>query len=671
MISPGELGTMRRAVILGFLLFVGLVAPLICAAAADIPAWLAEAALVKVADHPPETEAVYLLDERVVTVRPDGTFRANCRVALRILRPGGIDQARQLAVASGFDTKILSMKGWGVTEGRKTAKVTDKDVLETGLAPDTLYTDICIKILNVPGVGVGSLVGFEWEEERKPLSFEDIHTFQGAFPSEHSRYSVAVPVGWSVDPYWVNWEPVEAQPRTISGAPQSFTWDIIAIPAIEDEPMRPELRAVAGRLMVRFKSPQPDGRCFSGWADIGAWYEGLSKECRTPSPAVMEKARALVEGAADPFARLRALAEFVQKSIRYVAIEIGIGGFKPHGAPNVLVNLYGDCKDKTTLLAALLQAVGVDSYYLIVHSGRGSVDLGSPPSLYSFNHVILAIRLPDDVSDEGLPAVVRHPRLGRLLVFDPTFPYTALGRLPFYLQGNTALLVAEGSGELLALPHPAPEGNLLERRGRFVLDANGTLQGEIEETRGGALADAARAMLLNSTDLERRKYFETFLANFFAGFSIQSDEIDGLHENARNLVFHYRFSVPNFAKKAGGMTIVRPRIVGDKRERLETNDDRPRRYPVDFDFVSEQRDEFTIELAEDYEVEGLPPEAKIDAGFAVYTSSTERRDRTLVYKREYRLLQPALPAARYDEAVRFYRAMDADQRQSVLLKTGR
>jgi hypothetical protein len=571
-------------------------------------------------------------------------------------------------VASGFDTRILSMKGWGVTEGRKTAKVTVKDVIETGLAPDTLYTDISIKILNVPGVEVGSLVGFEWEEERKPVSLEDIHTFQGPFPSERSRYSVALPAGWSADAYWVNWPPVEARTGAIVGAAKSMTWDLAAIPGIEEEALMPAMRALAGRLVVRFKAPSPDSRCFSGWSDIGAWYEALSKECRTPGPGVAEKARVLAEGAPDALSRLRAMAEFAQKKVRYVAIEIGIGGFKPHAAGSVLANLYGDCKDKATLLAALLQASGVDSHYLIVNSERGSVDPASPPSLYSFNHVILAIRLPDDVPDADLPAAVRHPRLGRLLIFDPTSPYTPLGRLPYYLQGNTALLVAEGSGELVTLPLPAPEANLLGRRGRFVLEADGRLRGEIEETRRGTLADAGRSALLGSTDLERRKHFETFLANFFAGFSIESDEAVDLHDNARDLILRYRFSVPNFAKTAGGMTIVRPRVVGDKRERLETNDDRPRRYAIAFDGVSEQRDEFTIELAEGLQIEGLPPAADIDAGFAVYKSRTEQRDRTLVYRREYRLLQPVLPASRYADAVRFFRAMDADQRQSVLLK---
>jgi len=657
---------MRRALRLGIILC--LATPFVHPGAADIPAWLAETALVQITDHPPETEAVYLLDERVVTVRDTGMVRAACRVALRILRPSGVDRARRLVVAGGFDTRILSMSGWGVTEGRKTVKVTVKDVIETGLAPDTLFTDVRIMILNVPGVEVGSLIGFEWEEERKLPSLEDVHAFQGPFPSERSRYSLSLPEGWTADAYWVHWPPVEPRTWTAAAADGTVSWELTAVPAIVDEPLRPNSRAVAGRLVVRFLSPQPDGRCLSGWSDIGAWYEGLTKACRTADKGLTEKARVLVEGAPDAFARLSALAEFVQKNIRYVAIEIGIGGFKPHTAAGVMANLYGDCKDKATLLAALLQASGVDSHYLIVNTDRGSVEPDSPPSLYSFNHVVLAIRLPDDVPDEGLPAVVRHPRLGRLLVFDPTSPYTPLGRLPFYLQGNTALLVAEGSGELMSLPPPVPEANLLDRRGRFVLDAAGTLQGEIEEIRRGALADAARAALLNSTDLERRKYFETFLARFFAGFAIQSDEITGLHDNAADLVFRYRFSAPNFAKKAGGMTIVRPRIVGDKAERLETNDDRPRRYPVEFPFVTSQRDEFTIELAEGLEIDSLPPEAAMDAGFAVYNSSVERRDRSLVYRREYRLTQPRLPAGRCEEAVRFFRAMDAEQRQSVLLK---
>jgi hypothetical protein len=425
---------------------------------------------------------------------------------------------------------------------------------------------------------------------------------------------------------------------------------------------------LSGRLIVRLKTAGADRRCFSGWSDMGAWYDALGKECCAPDAAISQKARELTAGVADTLSKLRALAEFAQKEIRYVAIEIGIGGFSPHSAASIFSNRYGDCKDKVTLLASLLRSLGLSSNYVLVHADRGNVTTESPVSLYSFNHVVLAIRLPDDVPGTDLPALISHPKLGRLLIFDPTSSYSPLGRLPAYLQGNTALLVTEGGGELISLPMPAPEKNLLDRRGRFTLQVDGTLEGEIQETRRGAIADETRYALLNSNNSERTKFMETFLANFFAGFVLLASEVKNLDDNSRDLLLSYRFRVPNYAKAAGGMLIVRPRVVGRKSARLETGDGKPRRYPIDLSYTTEQRDEFVIELAEGCRVEGLPPASDLDSGFAVYRSRTEKSGRSVVYRRTYRLLQPVLPAARFADAVRFFRAMDADERQSIVLK---
>jgi hypothetical protein len=648
-------------------LLVLLAASAISAPAVDVPQWLTDAARLGLPDHSPETSAVILFEEQTTNVGQDGKVLASGRRAVKILREGGVEEAGRLVLVGTHDCKILSMTGWNVTEGRKPVKVTMKDVVETGLAPDTLYSDVSMKILPVPGAGAGSLLGFEWEEERRPPSLEEVFEFQGGFPVGRATYSINLPPGWSMDPYWVNWTAQDGRRGT--GPGPSTVWELKDIPAVEKEPMMPPRRALAGRLVVHLKRNVPDRRSFLGWADMGAWYEALSRECRVPNDAISRKARELTTASApDTLSRLRALAEFTQKEIRYVAIEIGIGGFKPHSAASVLSNRYGDCKDKATLLASLLESVGIASHYLLVHADRGNVTRSSPVSLYSFNHAVLAIRLPDDVPGDGLPALIVHPKLGRLLVFDPTFSYAPLGRLPVYLQGNTALLVAEGSGELISLPLPAPESNLLDRRGRFTIQADGTLDGEIQEIRRGTLADETRYALLNSTSAERAKFIETFLANFFAGFVLQTSDIKNLDDNSRDLLLSYGFRVPNYAKAAGGMIIVRPRVVGDKREKLETNDSKPRRYPIDFRGTSEQLDEFTIELPEGCRVESLPPGANIDLGFAVYKSSIEEKGRVLLYRREYRLVQPALPADRYGDTIRLFRAMDADQRQSVLLK---
>jgi hypothetical protein len=634
--------------------------------AADVPRWLVEAARIPVPDHSPETGAVILLEEQSIRINPDGTIVGTGHRAVRILRQSGVESAGRLVMAKTYDFEIRSMTGWNVTEGRQTVKVTMKDAIETGLAPETLYSDIGTLILPVPGAGPGSTIGFEWEAERKPLSLEDVFGFQTSLPVARARYVLTLPAGWTMEPFWVNWKPQEGQPVAARGT--SRVWEFADVPAVEEEPLMPEIWSLAGRLGVRIKPPGPDRRCLSSWADIGAWYDALSRAPRAPDAAVSAKARELTSAAPDALSRLRVLAGFVQREIRYVAIEIGVGGFKPHTAASVLTNRYGDCKDKATLLASLLESAGVASHYLLVHTGRGNLTPDSPASLYSFNHVVLAVCLPDDVASEGLPALVVHPKLGRLLVFDPTYPHAPLGRLPHYLQGDTVLLVANGSGELLTLPMPEPKDNLLDRKGRFTLWADGTLEGRVQETRHGALADATREALTDATGAARTRFIETFLASFFAGFTLLGSDVKDLDELIRDLQLSYDVRIPNYAKIAGGMLVVRPRVLGDKRENLETKRNKPRLYPLDLGTTSEQRDEFTIELPDGYTIEGLPPATDLDPGFAVYRSRTEERERALVFRREYRVVRPMLPADRFEEAVKFFKAMDADQRQSVLLK---
>ena len=68
---------------------------------------------------------------------------------------------------------------------------------------------------------------------------------------------------------------------------------------------------------------------------------------------------------------MRALAKFVQGDIRYVAIELGIGGLQPHQASDIYSHRYGDCKDKATLMSSMLREIGVESYYLDVNTQRG------------------------------------------------------------------------------------------------------------------------------------------------------------------------------------------------------------------------------------------------------------------------------------------------------------
>ena len=138
-----------------------------------------------------------------------------------------------------------------------------------------------------------------------------------------------------------------------------------------------------------------------------------------------KKVSALTAGKTTQLQKMQAIAAFVQHDIRYVAIELGIGGWQPHAAPDVFSHRYGDCKDKATLMRTMLREIGVESYHVVINTQRGAVTRDAPAH-NGFNHVILAIKLPDEIKDPSLIAVMQHPRLGRILFFDPTNEHDAL-----------------------------------------------------------------------------------------------------------------------------------------------------------------------------------------------------------------------------------------------------
>lgn len=661
----------RWAIVLFVVLFTAAlslsVTPSPCLAAVKAPKWLLDQVSRTLPSYPPETEAVVLLHEQTTSVTPKGVLVTTSRLVTKVLRQGGVAQARVLVRAGTYDIRVRSMTGWVVNPAGEPRKTTMKQALSTSLAPDTLYMDARLIMLFVPEVGPGSVVGFEWEEERTPPSLEDIFEFQGRFPIIQARYSLSLPPGWTAESHVLNMDPLDPHPGPADL--QTVRFEIANVPAVAREPYMPHELALAGRLLVRLIAPFPDPRCFTGWADMGTWYEGLIRERRVPNKDIAEKVAQLIAGAPDILAKILILADFVQTEIRYVSIQIGIGGFQPHFASSVLDRRYGDCKDKAILLSAMLAAIGVDSYPVIVHTERGRVAPDSPVSLYSFNHAVLAVRLPDEARGDGLDALVTHSRLGRLLVFDPTMPTAPLGRLPSYLQDNTALLVAEGSGELIRLPRSGPEGNLLERTGRFRLTGAGDLVGEIREIRRGAQADSLRYRIQSSSEAERRKILETFLSDSLPSFTLKDYEFENLDSPHGDLSVRYDLVVQSYARSAGGFVVLRPRVVGRKAVDLTSRESKARRHPIDLETTLLARDEFAFELPDGMAAESLPKPVALDAGFATYRSATESAGGLLIYRREYRLVEPLLPAARFDEALKFYLAVGAEEQQNALLKT--
>jgi Domain of Unknown Function with PDB structure (DUF3857)/Transglutaminase-like superfamily len=649
------------------------VAAVVCAVvapisrAADAPAWMHAAASAPLPAHDEKTDAVVLYSEDVTIVQADGNVKSIERRVYKILRPGG----REFGVAiAEFDShrRINSMSGWCIPAQGKEYEVKGKDAMDvslSGVEYSELITDQKDRILKIPAAEPGNIVGYEIEIEERPFILQDWWHFQRRVPTREARYSLQLPAGWEYKATWINHP--EVQP-TASGANQ-WQWVVNEVASIREEQDMPPWHGIAGQMVVSFLPPGGSGKQgFQSWAEMGKWEFNLDQGRRDPSPELKQKVAELAAGLPTTLAKMQALAAFVQQDIRYVAIELGIGGWQPHPARDVFAHRYGDCKDKATLLSAMLKEIGVESYFITINTTRGGVIPSTPPHMYWFNHQILGIRLPDDVKDPSLLAIYMHPTLGRVLIFDPTSEVVPLGQLGGHLQANYGLLVTPDGGDLIQLPQLAPATSGINRLAKLQLKADGTLSGQVTEMRRGDNATYERYLLRSATkDTDRIKPIETLLAHSLGNFQITKASIGNLTVHDQPLQWMYTFTAPDFAKTAGGLVLVRPRVIGnlssDVMEKKE-----PRKYPVEFMGPARDVDSFEIELPAGYEVDELPPPVDADYSFASYHSKTEINGNILTYKRSCEIKELSVPVDKLDQLKMLYRIIATDERNTAVLK---
>jgi hypothetical protein len=633
--------------------------------AASAPEWLHAAANMSLPKYPEDTKAVVLFSEQITTVVNSGEIRTIYREADRILRPRNAEGRDYGVVQVGFDkdTRLTSFKAWCIPAEGKDYEVKEKDALEINLSRDSLYDEDRLKLLKIPAAVPGNVVGYEYEQRRRPTVLQDIWDFQDRAPVVRSRYTLQLPPGWEFGSFWRNHP--EQKPQ--QAGENAWTWEVQNLEPIEVEPSMPHWRALTGQLGISFYSPQGAGvNSQRSWRDIGLWYAQLAANRREDSPEIRQKVTDLTSQAKDSMDKMQALARFVQQDVRYVAIEIGIGGFQPHPAADIFTNRYGDCKDKVTLLSTMLKDIGIDSYYVVINASRGAV-WPEFPTVNSFNHVILAIKLPPDAPPSRLWAIAEHPGTGPLLYFDPTDEMTHFGDIPADLQGSYGLLVTGAGGELVKLPLLPPSLNRLLRQARLSLTSDGTLAGDVTELRWGWPAALWRARLLGASESDRKKIIENFLGDFLNGFVMQSWSVENLDNRDQNLVINYRFSVRNYAKVAGSLILLKPRVLGEQsRSIFETG--KERKNPVEFSGATSQSDLVEITLPPGYQVEEIPPAAKLDMGIVSYNSKTELQGNALHYTRLYQVNDVLVPKARLNELRQFYSQIAADERATAVLK---
>ena len=625
------------------------------------PDWVHAAAAQTLPSYPEETNAVVLLDDVTYTVSSNGQAVEHIRRVVKILRPQGRDEG---LIEIHFDkgSKILSLNAWSIGPDGHEYAIKDKDFTDVGYeGGGVAFDDVKYRAARAPGCDPGAIVAYEVEQRVRPYMTEKTWYFQGEYPRLNQSFTLELPAGYTYGAEWSHHAPTQPS----SSDPQRLRWEMKNVPAINLAQvfLAPSANSLAGRLTIHYAGPGIAHATDGTWKSIGEWYSQLSKDRMAPTPEIAAKAAELTAGKTDFYDKTEAIAEFVQKDVRYFAVEVGIGGLQPHPAGDIFHNRYGDCKDKATLLSAMLYTVGIHSALLMVDTERGVVDRDAPS--IEGNHMIAAIEIPANYDSPKLHSVVKASSGRRYLIFDPTWEKTPFGQLEHNLQGGIGILMEGSDSQAIELPVLDPTLNTIHRSGSFQLDADGALKGTVVEKRFGDLSVSRREVYTKGDAKQQSEYLNQILGHDFTVFTATNVKVDNVDALNREFTLTYSLNVDHYAKSMGSLLMVRPRVLGSLGYAL---DHKKRTVAVNLDETMQVDDDYTIELPAGYVIDEIPDPVKIDEGFAAYQSWFEVKDNKLHYTRSFTVRQVTLPADRYADVQKLATAISSDESGSAVLK---
>jgi hypothetical protein len=628
------------------------------------PGWLRQAATIQPPAYDKTVNAVVLQNEETVTLDGSGKLVTTDNYAVKILTREGKEEAVAVAFYLVNFGKVRDMEAWIIRPDGTSKSYGKKEIIDHISDPDDVYDEGRVKIINAIGdVDSGYVFGYSVTTEDSPLFYQDRWNFQRDLPTLMSRYTLNLPTGWKANSLTFNYPDVK--PRV---AGSSYTWEVRDLPPIKDEPLSPSFVNMAPRMAVNYgpeDASQSVNKAFTNWTDVSKWGSSLHEPQVIVDDAVAIKARDLTANAKTELEKIQAIGKFVQ-NLQYISIDIGVGygnGMKPRPSTMVLGRGYGDCKDKANLMRALLKSLKIEAYPVAIYSGDPDFVRKEWASPGQFNHCIIAIRVSDGTV---VPTVITDAKLGRLMIFDATDPYTPVGDLPDYLQGSMALIMAGENGGLVQMPVTPAAFNAWNRNTEVSLLADGSITATISERITGQSSANARRLFRSLSGSDFNQAIERWLTRGATAAQLVKLTPNDKQTDA-GFDLDVEFSAPRYGQIMQDRLMVFKPVIASRTSSIYLTE-KTRSHPVMLDSES-FTETATFKLPAGFVVDEMPDAVNLSTNFGKYSTKYEVKDGKLLFTRILIMTRTSVPADKYNEVRDFYsKMMDAEQAPVVLLR---
>lgn len=310
---------------------------------------------------------------------------------------------------------------------------------------------------------------------------------------------------------------------------------------------------------------------------------------------------------------------------------------------------YGDCKALTNYTKALLEAVGVPSYYCIIYGDRGKISL-----------------LEDFVSMQGNHATLAIPDGDKLRWVECTSQTSPFDFQANFTDDRLALVLKPEGGQLVRTNVYADKDNSQFSTAVFAILPDGQLSGTIEIKTRGTQYDA-RSVLEHKAVTARNDHYKEYFAQInnlkLEKVEVRSDKLQP------EFIEKIAMSAPGYATITGNRLMFAPNAFNQFANVPQRYRNRLSGFEIDRGFYDV--DEFTITIPEGYALEAKPEDLELSDVYGKYQVEYKAVDaRHILYKRSLLINQGSYPAADYEKFRKFREQIaKSDNAKCVLVKT--
>jgi transglutaminase-like putative cysteine protease len=514
----------------------------------------------------------------------------------------------------------------------------------------SIYNDSRVKRLKVAHTSFPFTIEYEYELTLRGLQlavFPDWE-LQGFHTSvQQSRFEVELPANVNLLYKPLNIK-LELQELKTTQGKKAFAWEVRDLPAIPHEPYAPSPAAVLPRIIYSSDQFQIDTYfgSMADWKSFGAFVYSLYQG-RDALPAdIKAEVQRIVAESPDDVSKIHALYRFMQRDMRYVSVQTGIGGWQPFDATYVAENKYGDCKALSNYMKALLQEAGIEAWPVLIKNGNLDYDVTEDFATSHFNHAILYVPKNDiwlECTSSDMP--------------------------PNYIG-------ADNSDRNVLLI--TPQGGVLKRTPVQTADMNQAVNSvsvEIRPEGGAALAYSRKAQ---GEPHELLRYLHRHVSkeeqekwlmkkNPLPTLKILHFETSA-ETDAPAAGLQYRAELGQLGARTGKRWFVPVNLLNAFNE-VPAAATESRRLPVVLTQHHSETDTIRFVLPDNYVLESYPQQLiEIQSDFGYYSLQFERSDNGLTATRTLRLQPVRAAAERYSEFRNFFRDIAKNDALKLVLK---